>query len=68
MREGLAVVTMAVLFVLEHGSFILVPYAFLFGIVMGYVKLRTNSTLNTVVMHCLNNVLLLTLGLRILHV
>jgi len=68
MREGLAVVTMAVLFVLEHGSFILVPYAFLFGIVLGYVKLRTNSTLNTVVMHCLNNVLLLTLGLRILHV
>jgi membrane protease YdiL (CAAX protease family) len=68
MREGLAVVTMAALFALEHGSFILAPYAFIFGISLGYVRLRTHSTLNTAIMHSLHNVMLLTLGLRILHV
>ena len=68
MREDLAVVAMAALFALEHGSFILAPYAFMFGISLGYVRLRTHSTLNTAVMHSLHNVMLLTLGLRILHV
>jgi membrane protease YdiL (CAAX protease family) len=67
MRENLAVVTMAAFFALEHGSFILAPYAFMFGISLGYVRLRTHSTLNTALMHSLHNVMLLTLGLRILH-
>jgi membrane protease YdiL (CAAX protease family) len=67
MREDLAVVAMSTLFALEHGSFILAPYAFIFGISLGYVRLRTHSTLNTAVMHSLHNVMLLTLGLRILH-
>jgi membrane protease YdiL (CAAX protease family) len=68
MREGLAVVAMSALFALEHGSFILAPYAFIFGISFGYVRLRTHSTLNTALMHSLHNGMLLTLGLRILHV
>jgi membrane protease YdiL (CAAX protease family) len=66
MREDLAVIAMSALFALEHGSFILAPYAFMFGIALGYVRLRTHSTLNTAVMHSLHNVMLLTLGLRIL--
>jgi membrane protease YdiL (CAAX protease family) len=68
MREHLAVVTMSALFALEHGSFILAPYVFIFGISFGYVRLRTRSTLNTAVMHSLHNIMLLTIGLRILHV
>jgi uncharacterized protein len=68
MREDLAVVAMAALFALEHGSLIVAPYALIFGISLGYVRLRTHSTLNTVVIHCLNNVMLLDVGLRILHV
>jgi membrane protease YdiL (CAAX protease family) len=67
MREDLSVIAMSALFALEHGSFILAPYAFMFGISLGYVRLRTNSTLNTALMHTLHNVMLLTLGLRILH-
>jgi membrane protease YdiL (CAAX protease family) len=67
MREDLAVIAMAALFALEHGSLIVAPYVFLFAISLGYVKLRTHSTLNTVVMHSLHNVMLLTLGLRILN-
>ncbi len=66
-RESLAVAAMSALFALEHGSWILAPYAFIFGIALGYVRLRTHSTLNTAVMHALHNVLLLTLGVRILH-
>ncbi len=67
MQEDLAVTTMAALFALEHGSFLVAPYAFLFAIALGYVKLRTHSTLNTTVMHSLHNVLLLALGLHILN-
>lgn len=67
MREDLAVVAMSALFALEHGSFILAPYAFIFGISLGYVRLRTHSTLNPAVMHSLHNVMLLILGLRILN-
>src|SRR5271169_870637 len=44
MREDLAVVAMSALFALEHGSFILAPYAFIFGISLGYVRSRTHST------------------------
>jgi membrane protease YdiL (CAAX protease family) len=68
MRENLAVVTMSALFALEHGSFLFAPYAFIFGISLGYVRLRTNSTLNTAAMHSLHNGMLLALGLWILHV
>jgi membrane protease YdiL (CAAX protease family) len=40
------------------------PYAFMLGIIMGFVKLRTGSTLNTLAMHSLHNLLLLAVGLR----
>ena len=63
LREDLAVIAMAALFALEHGSFVVAPYAFLLGITTGYVKLRTGSILNTFVMHFLNNLFLLAIGL-----
>ncbi|WP_114207568.1 CPBP family intramembrane glutamic endopeptidase [Acidisarcina polymorpha] len=65
LRENLAVISMAALFALEHGSFAVAPYAFLLGITMGYVKLRTGSILNTFAMHFLNNVFLLAIGLKL---
>jgi membrane protease YdiL (CAAX protease family) len=58
LREDLAVISMAALFTLEHGSFAVAPYAFLL-VTMGYVKLRTGSILNTFAMHFLNNLFLL---------
>lgn len=64
LRENLAVIAMAALFALEHGSFIVMPYAFMLGIIMGFVKLRTGSILNTLAMHSLHNLLLLAVGLR----
>lgn len=65
LSEELAVVVMAGLFALEHGSFIVGPYAFLLGLTMGYVRLRTDSTLNTWIMHSLHNAILLAIGLEI---
>jgi membrane protease YdiL (CAAX protease family) len=41
------------------------PYAFLFGLAAGYVRRATGSTSNTILMHVMNNVLLLTLGLNL---
>jgi membrane protease YdiL (CAAX protease family) len=58
------VIAMAALFALEHGSFVVAPYAFLLGITTGYVKPRTGSTLNTFAMHSLNNLFLLMVGLK----
>jgi membrane protease YdiL (CAAX protease family) len=64
LRDNLAVIAMAALFALEQGLFIVMPYAFMFGIIMGFVKLRTGSILNTLAMHSLHNLLLLAVGLR----
>ena len=65
LREELAIIIIAALFALGHGSFLLAPYALLFGITMGYVKLRTGSALNTWIMHCLHSVILLSVGLML---
>jgi CAAX protease family protein len=60
-----AIFVMAALFALMHGSLVVAPYVFIFAVVAGYVRVRTGSTFNTIVMHSLNNVLLLYVGLRI---
>jgi membrane protease YdiL (CAAX protease family) len=56
---------MAALFALMHGSLVVAPYVFIFAVVAGYVRVRTGSTFNTIIMHLLNNVMLLYVGLRI---
>jgi membrane protease YdiL (CAAX protease family) len=60
-----AIFVMAALFALMHGSLVVAPYVFIFAVVAGYVRVRTGSTFNTIVMHSLNNLLLLYVGLRI---
>jgi membrane protease YdiL (CAAX protease family) len=60
-----AIFVMAALFALMHGSLVVAPYVFIFAVVAGYVRVRTGSTFNTIIMHSLNNVLLLYVGLRI---
>jgi membrane protease YdiL (CAAX protease family) len=60
-----AIFVMAALFALMHGSLVVAPYVFLFAVVAGYVRVRTGSTFNTIVMHWLNNLMLLYVGLRI---
>jgi hypothetical protein len=52
-----AIFAMAALFALMHGSLIVAPY----------VRVRTTSTFNTILMDSLNNVMLLYVGLRIFN-
>jgi membrane protease YdiL (CAAX protease family) len=62
-----AIFVMAALFALMHGSLVVAPYVFIFAVVAGYVRIRTGSTFNTIIMHSLNNLMLLYVGLRIFH-
>jgi hypothetical protein len=39
------------------------PYAFLAGLSLGWLRLSTGSTVNTLFVHTLNNLLFLRLGL-----
>lgn len=62
-----AVIVSAVLFAIMHGYPIVLPYAFVAGLFLGWVREHTGSTFNTLVMHVLNNVLFLCLGLWFLR-
>jgi membrane protease YdiL (CAAX protease family) len=57
----------AALFAVMHGYPIVFPSAFVFGLAAGWVRWRTGSTLNTVMMHALNNVTMLVSGLVLLR-
>lgn len=62
-----AIFVMAAIFALMHGSVIVAPYVFIFAITAGYVRVCTSSTFNTIIMHSLNNLMLLYVGLRIFN-
>jgi membrane protease YdiL (CAAX protease family) len=57
----------AALFALMHGSPVVAPFVFIFAVVAGYVRVRTGSTSSTIIMHSLNNFMLLYVGLRIFN-
>jgi len=65
MRFIPALLLQGALFAAMHVYPIVFPYTFLFGIATGYVRRATGSTFNTVLMHVLNNVVLLILGLHL---
>jgi hypothetical protein len=64
MRFTLALLLHAVLFAAMHVYPVALLYTFIFGIATGYVRRATGSTFNTVLMHVLNNIVLLILGLH----
>jgi membrane protease YdiL (CAAX protease family) len=61
-----AIAVSAALFAVMHGYPIVLPYTFVFGLFTGWVRIRTGSTLNTILMHVLNNVVFLFAGLSLL--
>jgi membrane protease YdiL (CAAX protease family) len=63
MRFMFSLLTQAVLFAAMHVYPSALPYAFLAGIATGYVRRTTGSTVNTILMHVINNLILLRLGL-----
>jgi membrane protease YdiL (CAAX protease family) len=66
MRFTFALLIQAVLFAAMHVYPFALPYTFLFGIATGYVRRTTGSTVNTILMHVMNNLTLLWLGLIVL--
>jgi uncharacterized protein len=65
MRFVPALLIQAALFAAMHVYPVVFPYTFLFGIATGYVRRATGSTFNTVLMHVINNVVLLILGFHL---
>lgn len=53
--DGFAVVASAALFGLYHGNLAQTVFAFFCGLVMGFVVVRTNSLLPSILIHALNN-------------
>jgi membrane protease YdiL (CAAX protease family) len=62
-----AVIVSAALFAVMHGYPIVLPYAFVAGLFLGWIRERTGSTLNPLFMHVVNNVVFLCLGLWFLR-
>jgi membrane protease YdiL (CAAX protease family) len=64
MRFTFALLIQAVLFAAMHVYPSALPYAFLAGIATGYVRRTTGSTVNTILMHVVNNLIFLRLGMH----
>jgi len=61
-----AIAVSAAVFAAMHGYPIVMPYAFVSGLFTGWVRVKTGSTLNTILRHVLNNVVFLFAGLALL--
>ena len=61
-NEWVAVVFSALLFALMHGSLDQLVYPFILGMVLAWIVLRTNSLVSSMIVHFLNNAIVLTLG------
>ena len=53
--SGYAIVVSSVLFGLMHGNIVQIPFAAVFGLVVGYIALATDSIIPCIIIHFLNN-------------
>lgn len=53
--DGLAIVISALLFALLHGNILQVPFAFVLGLIMGYICVQTDNIWVAVLIHFANN-------------
>lgn len=53
--EGFAVIVTSILFGAMHGNFQQIPFAFLVGLILGYVRVKTGSIWVCVLIHFANN-------------
>ena len=53
--DGFAIIMSSILFALLHGNLLQIPFAFLVGIVFGYIAVKLNSLLPCIIIHFLNN-------------
>lgn len=55
--EALAILVSSAAFALMHGNFVQLPFTFCCGLVFGFIDIKTNSLLPSVIVHFLNNCL-----------
>lgn len=53
--DGFAVVASAILFGVMHGNFTQIPFAFLVGLSLGFITVKTNTIWIAVAVHAVNN-------------
>lgn len=53
--DGFAIVASSILFGLIHGNFVQIPFAFIVGLVCGFLVVKTNSIVPSVILHLTNN-------------
>lgn len=53
--EGFAIIVSSVMFSLMHGNFEQIPFAFLVGLILGFVAVKTDSIWSAVIIHGFNN-------------
>lgn len=58
--DGLALVISSAAFALMHGNFVQIPFTFCCGMAFGFIAIRTNSLLPSIIIHFLNNALSVT--------
>ena len=58
--DALALVVSAGAFSLMHGNFVQIPFTFCCGLAFGYIAIKSNSLLPSIIVHFLNNALAVT--------
>ena len=53
--EGFALLSTAIIFGVMHGNFEQMPFAFLVGIILGYIRIKSGSLWPCILVHSLNN-------------
>ena len=53
--DGFAIIVSSILFGLMHGNFVQIPFAFLVGVICGYIVVKTGSIWIAVAVHAFNN-------------
>lgn len=54
--EGFALLTSSIVFGIMHGNFEQMPFAFLVGLILGYVRIKSGSIWPCILIHFMNNV------------
>jgi membrane protease YdiL (CAAX protease family) len=53
--DGFAIVISAILFAMIHGNFVQIPFAFIMGLIIGYVVVKSGSIITGIAVHFINN-------------
>lgn len=60
--DAFAILISSVIFGLMHGNFEQIPFAFMLGIYLGFITVKTSSILPAMLLHFLNNALSVVMG------